>query len=57
MTEQQEELRAHLRSWGIPDSFLVEDEAEGMLLMALKQEGINRVYIDDEGGIVVDYND
>ena len=56
MTEQQQELRAILRSRRIPDSFPIEEEAEEMLLFALKEEGINNVYIDDEGGIIIDYN-
>ena len=55
MTPEQQELRAILRSWRIPDHFPIEEEAEGMILLALKQDGIINVYIDDEGGLMIDY--
>lgn len=55
MTENIKELRELLKFWHIPEDFEIEEEAEEMLLNALKQDGINNVFIDEEGGLVIDY--
>ena len=50
------QLKEKLKFWGVPDNFIIEDEAKGMLLAALSADDILSVYIDNENGICIDYS-
>ena len=51
-----ERLKEKLKLWGVPDDFVVEDEAKGMILAALSDDDILSVYIDEENGLCVNYS-
>jgi hypothetical protein len=52
-----EKIRSLLLAYGIPSDFEIEEEAEGMILTALNQDDIAAVRIDDEGGLVIEFDE
>lgn len=52
-----EKIRSLLLAYGIPTDFEIEEEAEGMILTALNQDDIAAVRIDDEGGLVIEFDE
>jgi len=50
-----ERLSVFLKFYNIPDTFVIEEEAKEMLLMAFEQD-IAACYLDDEGGLIIEYN-
>lgn len=51
-----EKVRSLLLAYGIPASFEVEEEAVGMILAALNQEDLADVRLDEEGGLIIEFN-
>ena len=51
-----EQLNEKLVQWNIPGEFIIEDEAKGPLLAALSSKDIERVYIDNENGLCIDFS-
>jgi len=52
-----EKVRSLLLAYGIPRSFEIEEEAVGMILAALNQEDLADVRLDQEGGLIIEFND
>jgi len=50
------QLMEKLKFWGIPGEFVIEDEAKGPLLAALNSNDVERVYIDKENGLCIDFS-
>ena len=50
------QLKEKLKLWGVPDNFIIEDEAKGPLLAALSADDIQSVYIDKENGLCINYS-
>jgi hypothetical protein len=51
-----EKIRSLLLAYGVPNDIEIEEEAEGMILAALNQDDIASVGIDEEGGLVIEFN-
>jgi hypothetical protein len=51
-----ERLKEKLKLWGVPDNFIIEDEAKGPVLAALSADDIQSVYIDKENGLCINYS-
>ena len=51
-----EKLKEKLKFWGVPDNFIIEDEAKGALLAALSMDDVLSVYIDNENGLCINYS-
>jgi hypothetical protein len=52
-----EQIAAKLSEYGIVDFPEIEPEGKEMVLSALSQSDIYRVFVDKEGGLVVEYNE
>jgi hypothetical protein len=52
-----EKIRSLLLAYGIPSDFEIEQEAEGMIMAALSQDDIVDVHLDDDGTLVIEYNE
>lgn len=48
-------IKEELLNWGITDSLSVAVGDEDMVLNLLRQDGIDKVYLDEEGGLVVEF--
>ena len=48
------QIEDKLNSWGIYN-FVIEDEAKEHILTALNSKDIERVYIDNENGLCIDF--
>ena len=51
-----EKLKEKLKLWGVPDNFIIEDEAKGPILAALSEDDVLSVYIDNENGLCINYS-
>ena len=51
-----EKLKEKLKVWGVPDYFIIEDEAKGPVLAALSEDDVLSVYIDKENGLCINYS-
>lgn len=51
-----EKIRSLLLAYGVPSDIEIEEEAEGMILAALNQDDIADVRIDEEGGLIIEFN-
>ena len=51
----KEEIYDILKTYNITEEIIIDDGAEELIINALKQEGIESVFIDEEGGLVIDY--
>jgi hypothetical protein len=51
-----ERLKEKLKFWGVPDNFIIEDEAKGPILAALSEDDVLSVYIDKENGLCINYS-
>jgi DNA-binding LacI/PurR family transcriptional regulator len=45
-----------LKRHNISENFIVDEEDVPMVVMALNQDDINSVEVDDEGGLVIGYS-
>lgn len=52
-----QELSTWLKYYGVDTSFEIENEAKVAILNALRQEDVSRVYIDDEGGLMIEFRE
>ncbi len=52
-----DQIAAKLSEYGIVDFPPIEPQAKDMVLSALSQSDIYRVFLDEEGALVVEYND
>lgn len=52
-----EKIRSLLLSYGITDNILIEEEAESMILNALEKDNVFDVRIDEEGGLVIEFDE
>ncbi len=52
-----EKIRSLLLSYGITDNFLIEEDAESMILTALEQDNVFDVRIDEEGGLIIEFDE
>ena len=50
-----EKIRSLLMAYGVPSDFVIEEEAEGMILAALNQDDIADVRLDEEGGLIIEF--
>ena len=57
MNELKEQVYSILRTYGINEQIAIDDGAEELLINALNQEGIEAVFIDEEGALVIDYGE
>ena len=55
--EIKEQIYAKLRSYGIAERIVIDDDVADAILQALTSDDIALVMIDDEGGLVVEFND
>lgn len=52
----KEEIYAILKTYNIDETEVkIEDEVADIILIALRQPGIEFVKIDEEGGLLIDY--
>jgi hypothetical protein len=51
-----ERLNEKLKLWGVPDNFIIEEEAKPMVLAALSADDVLSVYIDKEQGLCINYS-
>lgn len=51
-----EKIRSILLAYGIPDTFEIEPEAEGMIMAALNQDDMVNVRLDEEGGLMIEFS-
>lgn len=52
-----EQIAAKLSEYGIVDYPEIEKEGKEMVLTALSQDDIWRVFVDEEGALVIEYNE
>lgn len=52
-----EKIRSLLLAYGVPNDIEIEEEAEGMILAALNQDDVATVRIDEEGGLIIEFNE
>jgi hypothetical protein len=52
----KEEIYAKLKTYGIVEEIKIDDGAEELILNALNQEDIDKVFIDAEGALVIEYH-
>lgn len=52
-----EQISAKLSEYGIVDYPEIEPEGKEMVLTALSQDDIWRVFVDEEGALVIEYNE
>lgn len=52
-----EKIQSLLLSYGIHKQIEIEKDAEGMILAALNQDNIHDVHIDNEGALVIEYDE
>ena len=55
--EIDEQIAAKLSEYGIVDYPEIEKEGKEMVLTALSQDDIWRVFVDEEGALVIEYNE
>jgi len=53
----KEQIYVELAKHGITERIVIDDEAAEFLLNALKDEQLAEVKLDDEGGLIVEFND
>jgi hypothetical protein len=52
-----EKIRSLLLAYGVPSDIEIEQEAEGMILAALNQDDVATVRIDEEGGLIIEFDE
>lgn len=52
-----EKIRSLLLAYGVPNDIEIEEEAEGMILAALNQDDVATVRIDEEGGLIIEFDE
>ena len=55
MNNIDEEIREVLLSYGVSTPVDIEEEAKQYILTALTSPDIDKVYVDDEGGLCIEY--
>jgi hypothetical protein len=50
----KQQIRARLEHFGITESVYIEKEVEEIILNALNADDVERVYLDEEGGLVIE---
>jgi hypothetical protein len=53
----KEQIYAELLKHGITERIVIDDEAAEFLLNALTDENLAEVKLDDEGALIVEFND
>ena len=53
----EEKIRSFLLLHGITTPVTIDPEAEEILLMGFQSEDLERVYLDDEGGVVFEFKE
>lgn len=54
-SEKKKQIYQLLRSYGVHEKILIDNEAEDALLFALSENDIERVYVDEEGALMITY--
>jgi hypothetical protein len=57
MTTIDEQIAAKLSKYGIVDYPTIDPEGKEMVLTALSQDDIYRVFVDEEGALIVEYSE
>ena len=55
MNEIDEQIREKLLSFGVTTPVEIEEEAKQYILTALNNPDIDKVYVDSEGGLCIEY--
>ena len=51
------EINTWLTYYGITEPFEIEEEAKIEILNALRHDDVTRVYIDQEGGLMIEFKE
>ncbi len=55
MNDIDKEIREVLLSYGVTTPVEIEEEAKPYILNALTSSDIDKVYVDEEGGLCIEY--
>ena len=51
-----DKIKTLLLFFGITESVEIEEDAKEMILLALSQDDVEKVYIDKDNGLCIDYS-
>ena len=51
------EINMWLTYYGVTESFEIEEEAKIEILNALRHDDVTRVYIDNDGGLMIEFKE
>jgi Trk K+ transport system NAD-binding subunit len=57
MSTLKEQIYQRLESFGITEQIDIEDEAAEMILNALTSDDLAEVFIDEDGALIVEFNE
>jgi len=57
MNYLDEQLVFWLKYYGIPDDFMIEEEAKETVLQALSATDVQRVWIDKDNALIIEFED
>ena len=55
MNDLDKQIREVLLSYGVSDPVEIEEEAKPYILTALTSPDVDKVYVDSEGGLCIEY--
>ena len=50
----KQQIRARLEHFGVTETVYIEKEVEEIILNALNADDVERVFVDEEGGLVIE---